>query len=172
MIGRRVTTAVTMTILVLILIGMGWLGIHEATKPLPTADEGVTQRCTKDEISTKRFIRRSEVTVSVYNAGARKGFAGLTLQRLEDKGFRAGALGNAPSDTKVRRAVVLTTKADDPAARLVAITMGRGTKVEVVEETMGPGVDVYVGPRMRLLNQRAPARLKLDKPIVDCVQVD
>lgn len=171
MIGRRFTTAVTLAALVVVLIAMAAWGIHASTKPFPALGSDDSDTCSKDEISHQTYITRKQVTISVYNAGARKGFATLTLARLEALGFNPGSVGNAPAGSSVARAKVLTTEQDDPAAELVARTLGKNVPIEVTEEDLGPGIDVYVGPKQHLLVPDAPTRLKLAKPIDQCVQV-
>lgn len=102
MTGRRMTTTLTMTGLVALLCLMAVLGYHEATKPLPTLHpDAATPTCSKAEISKQKYVTRADITVSVFNAGAAKGFAGLTLNRLESKGFNPGSLGNAPDRKSV-----------------------------------------------------------------------
>jgi hypothetical protein len=171
--GRRMTTTLTMGGLALVLCLMAWSGYHEATKPLPALHpDSASPTCSKAEISRQTYVTRADVTVSVFNAGAAKGFAGVTLDRLESKGFNPGSLGNAPKGSKVSSAKVFTTQTDDPAAQLVAQTLGKNTPIEVTDEDMGPGIDVYVGPKQRLLNQHAPTRIKLAKAIETCVKVN
>lgn len=173
MTGRRMTTTLTMGGLTLVLCLMALWGYHEATKPLPTLHpDTIASSCSNAEISRQKYVTRAEVTVSVFNAGAPKGFAGLTLDRLENKGFNPGSLGNAPKGTKVTKAKVFTTQPNDPAAQLVALAFGKNTPIEVTDNDMGPGIDVYVGPQQRLLDQHAPARLKLAKAIETCVKVN
>jgi hypothetical protein len=120
----------------------------------------------------EQFLTRSEVQVSVYNAGSTNGLAGTTLEKVEAAGFKGGNAGNAPTSVEVRRAIVWTTEADDPAAALVARTFGRRTKVEVTDTDLGPGVDVLVGDRFSGLDPKAPKRIRLADPVKTCVQVD
>ncbi len=167
---RHVRTAVTLAVLCVVLGFMGIYGVKAATAPLPSGG-GSAKGCSGAEKQVDRFVRRSEVQVSVFNAGRRKGLAGKTLQRLEDGGFRAGAAGNAPRKAKVRRAVVWTTRKDDTGARLVAAALGRRTKVVVTETDLGPGIDVLVGNKFRHLNRKAPKKLRLPQPKTTCVDV-
>jgi hypothetical protein len=108
----------------------------------------------------------------VFNAGTRKGFAALTLQRLENLGFNPGAAANAPADSGVRRAAVFTTVHHDAAAQLVARNVGKNVPVKVTDNPMGPGIDVVIGPKMHHLPRHAPAKVKLPKPITTCIKVD
>ena len=169
--GRKITTAVTLVVLLLLLIGMAAYGYALLTAPLPsrpTAEE----KCTGAEKEVQGFLKRKQVQVSVFNAGTREGFAGVTLERIVDAGYRAGNSGNAPKSAKVRRAVVWTTDENDSAAKLVATSLGKRTKIEVTETDLGPGIDVLVGNKFKGLNRKAPKRIRLTDPVEKCVPVD
>ena len=105
MTGRRITTAVTLTVLCVLLVAMAVVGFRAATAPVPGLDTG-EEECAAVEKNVKRFVARREVQVSVFNASNRSGLAGRTLDRLVEKGFKPGNPGNAPDGVKVRRAVV------------------------------------------------------------------
>jgi len=173
---RRATSAATMVGLSVVLIVMAWWGLHNAFAPVPSRTSSDNPSCSPAEQATKRFAKPSDITVSVYNAGARSGYAALTLQRLEARGFNAGAVGNAPAGvakSPVTTARVLTTSTpDDPYARLLARNLGKNVPVEVTTEPLGPGIDVLIGKKMGRLAKHAPDRLKLPKPVTSCVKVD
>ena len=174
MASRRLTGLATVAALCLVLIIMAWWGIHNATAPFPS-HTSATETCSGAEKVTKHYARADDVTVSVYNASKRNGFATLTLQRLETRGFHAGAVGNAPDSllsSPVKKARVLSTTADNPYAELVARNLGRNVHVEVVGETLGPGINVVVGKKMGDLNPKVTTKLKLPKPKTSCVKVD
>lgn len=105
------------------------------------------------------FVQRSDVTVSVYNAGKKSGRAQATLDLLENDGFVAGAVGNAPTGTKVARAEVHTTRQNDPKAELVALALGKNTPV-VVTTVQGPGLDVMIGDKFKKLDSTAPRKVR------------
>ena len=170
--ARRASTAITLGTLLALVLVIGLWGLHELTKPFPGRKASATPSCSAAEKSRTTFVKAADVTVSVYNAGARQGFAALTLERLERRGFHPGEVGNAPKGTKVVRAKVLTADEHDPAAKLVARNLGKGVRVEVVSQTYGPGIDVLVGPKMHLLNPDGPARVRLAHPVTDCVPVE
>lgn len=169
MTGRRITTAVTLMVLLAILSAMAIIGFQKLTAPMPS-HASTKKSCSGTERQVKGYLQRSEVQVSVFNAGSRSGFASTTLEKVVTAGFRAGNAGNAPAGSKVRRAVVWTTKPNDPAARLVAEAFGRRTRVEVIKTDLGPGVDVLVGDRFRGLDPQAARRIKLARPIDACTQ--
>jgi hypothetical protein len=155
-----------------VLGGMAVYGIKSALAPLPGGGPSSTPTCSDTEKEVKQFLKRNEVQVSVFNAGSREGLAGTTLEKIEEAGFKAGNAGNAPRSADVRRALVWTTQPNDSSARLVALALGRGTRIEVTETDLGPGIDVLVGDKFQGLNKSAPERIRLPKPIETCVQVD
>ena len=170
--GRRITTTVTLAVLFVVLAGMAVYGFKAATAPLPGSGSTAKNPCSANEKQVKKFLRRGDVQVSVFNAGDRSGFAGTTLQKLEDAGFKGGNAGNAPGDARVPRAVVWTTKPDDPAARLVALALGSKTAIVVTQKDLGPGIDVLVGNRFNKLDKAAAQRVRLTQPVETCIQVD
>jgi hypothetical protein len=170
--ARRVTTGVTLVVLLLVLGGMAIYGVKAALAPLPGDGSSKDKPCSATEKEVKQFLRRSEVQVSVFNAGTRGGLAGQTLDKIEAAGFVAGNAGNAPRSAQVRRAVVWTTQPNDPSAKLVALALGRGTRIEVTETDLGPGVDVLVGNSFGGLAKKAPQQIRLPKPIETCVEVN
>ena len=167
---RNVVSGVTLVVLLVVLGGMAVYGFKAATAPLPSTSSGPA-RCDSTSREVRRAIGRTDVQVSVFNAGTRAGLASSTLDKLEAAGFRGGNTGNAPEDAQVRRVQVWTSKADDTAARLVALSLGKGTRIVVVPDDLGPGVDVVVGNGFRELDRSAPRRLKLPKAVETCVNV-
>jgi hypothetical protein len=168
--GRKITTAVTLVALLLVLVGMAAWGYEHLTAPLP-GGSSAKEKCTGAEKQVQGFLRRNQVQVSVFNAGNREGFAGSTLEKIVNAGFRAGNAGNAPKSAEVRRAVVWTTERDDPSAKLVARALGPRTKIEITETDLGPGIDVIVGNKFKGLNHKAPKRIRLADPVEKCVPV-
>jgi hypothetical protein len=169
--GRRLTTAVTLVVLLIVLAGMAAYGFRQLTAPLPDGPSA-DPTCSGVEKQVQAYLKRGDVQVSVFNAGTRGGLAGTTLEKVEEAGFRAGNAGNAPRSAEVRRAVVWTTKADDPAAQLVSQAFGRRIRIEVTDTDLGPGIDVLVGDKFEGLNPKAPKRIKLADPVETCVKVD
>lgn len=169
---RTVVSGATLTVLLVVLAGMAFYGYRAATAPFgPSSSNG--EECSEDERQVQRFVARGDVQVTVLNAGTTSGLAGRTIDRFEALGFVPGEVGNAPPRVDVRRALVRTTQPDDTAARLVARTLGQGTRVEVTSEDLGPGVDVVVGNRLGdRFGRGAPERLRLAEPIEQCIQVD
>lgn len=156
MIQRRLLTGASLVAGAVAVVVMAVWGLHALTAPFgDSANASGGPTCTANQ-PTSTVVRRSEVTVSVYNTGKRKGRAGATLAMFEAAGFQAGAVGNGTPGDHVRRAEVRTTKAGDPAAKLVALALGKGTKIVVTDQDVGPGVDVFIGDRFGGLDPAAP----------------
>ncbi len=171
MTGRRITTAVTLTVLCVLLVAMAVVGFKAVTAPVPGFEAG-EEECSAVEKDVKKFVTRREVQVSVFNASDRSGLAGRTLDRLVERGFKPGNPGNAPDGVKVRRAVVWTTDEDDSSALLVARNLGSGVRVIVTEQDLGPGIDVLIGNKFKRLPKKAPRRVPLPAPVETCVDVN
>jgi hypothetical protein len=166
--NRRTLTAVTLTVLVALLVAGAFIGWRALLAPLdesegtPTADSGCA-----DGVARGDTVRTRDVTVSVYNAGTRAGLAGQTQDELVARGFIPGDLGNAPDDlSSVRVVRVLAETRRDPAARLVALQFGRGTRVQASPD-LGSGVEVVVGDKFKGLD-KAPRKIRADAPGSGC----
>lgn len=167
---RRLVATLTLAATAVVTVVMAVWGYHALTAPIardPVTAAAPGADCTPGTGSTD-VVRRSDVTVSVYNAGRRAGWAQKTLDLLEKAGFRPGAIGNAPAGVAVARAQVRTTRQDDPAARLVARSLGRRTKVVVVTDDLGPGVDVVIGDKFRALDASAPDQVRVGSAGTTC----
>jgi LytR cell envelope-related transcriptional attenuator len=156
---RHVTTAVTLVALCVIVMIGAVVGFNALFAPLPGAEDepsaAVSSSCDAPSAKKRERLRSAEVTVNVFNAGTRSGLAGATVDAFRARGFRGGLIGNAPSDTKVRRAQVWIVEGEEHAGRLVARQLGPRTPVVTEEEDLGDGVDVLVGNGFRAL-VRAP----------------
>ena len=167
---RGLVSAATLVGLMAVLVVMAVWGVKAATAPLPdsAAPAKKEQACATQDQHVEKYVRRANVTVSVYNSGHTAGRAQTTMDQLEKAGFKVGEVNNAPAGLKAARAAVYSTKADDPAAERVAGALGKGTQVVHTDEDFGPGVDVVIGDKFKRLDPKAPKRLLLPKPVVSC----
>jgi hypothetical protein len=168
---RHLTTGVTLAVLVVVLCVMAIWGYQAATAPVEstsTPSSTATPTCDPQQQKVSRYLHRKDVTVSVYNSGKKSGRARETMDLLERAGFRPGEVSNAPEGVSTDRAVVYSTKSDDPAAELVALALGKNTQVVHTDETLGPGVEVVIGDKFKKLDPKAPNRIELPKPEVTC----
>jgi hypothetical protein len=145
--ARHLTTAVTLLVL-LGLLGLGLLlGVRSLTAPVPGAHKASSgsASCNATAVRKGQRISTRQVQVSVFNAGSRAGLADETMAVFVKRGFKKGAIGNAPSGVNVKKAQVWTTRRNDASARLVALQLGKKVKVHFKDVDLGPGVDVVVG---------------------------
>jgi hypothetical protein len=165
--SRRATTAITLLVLIALLVAGGVIGAMALFSPISDEEDPDATGCNPALVEGDT-VRTRDVTVSVFNAGTRSGLAGATQERLVNRGFVAGAVGNAPgtlSGVSVVR--VLAASRTDPAARLVARQFGKNTRIQVTEEDLGPGVDVVVGNGFDGL-VKAPRRVTARTPGSGC----
>jgi hypothetical protein len=171
MTSRSLTTGVSLVVGVVLLCIMAVWGYNAATAPV---EDSSTSRssgptCAPEDQTVQKYVVRRDVTVSVYNSGRKAGRAQATMDQLERAGFRPGEVNNAPDGIKVARASVYTTKADDPAAELVAAAMGHDTPVVHSDaDFSGPGIDVVIGDKFKRLDPDAPKRMELSQPETSC----
>ncbi|RLV48200.1 LytR family transcriptional regulator [Nocardioides mangrovicus] len=168
--AAKLRTALTLTVLTVVLVVMLVVGWNSATASFPSLGASSSSKadtCTNKRV-TKRILR-TQVTVSVYNGTNRKGFANTTMSALENRGFKVGALGNAPASLVRDGVQVLTVVKDDPRAVLVARQFKPTATVRVVETVQGPGINVVMGRGSTRPASGAPQVYKLPKPVVTCL---
>ncbi|MGZ5405198.1 MAG: LytR C-terminal domain-containing protein [Nocardioides sp.] len=138
----RLKSLLTLSVLgVLLLVGAVW-GLSAITQPFPgRADAPV---CVDVSFAQGERITRSDVTVSVLNAGTRNGLAGLTMDLFVDAGFGEGQEGNSEGGPRVRTVEIWTEEPRHPAVLLVARQLGDAVEV-VRREPTTAGVQVVVG---------------------------
>lgn len=146
---------------------MTFWGLAELTTPFPaTSSSG----CSKADQVVTKTITRPEVTVSIYNAGARPGTAAHFAATLTRLGFHIGTVGNAPSGVTVPVMEVVGPTISDPATKLVAATVGSSATVTNDPSLQqGPGVNVYIGPHHRGLAKHPPSEMALASPTLTCL---
>lgn len=169
---RRWVTVLSLIVAVGALLVMLLVGAAQVLAPmhLPSPSSSSGGGCT-GAVTYQRSVGRHEITVSVFNAGARPHFASTTLDRLERLGFRPGEVANSTADIHPRTAVVLTQSEETAPAELVARALGPDVRVQHGQEAYGPGIDVFIGPGQRGVHPRVPRRVPLHHPIKNCVDV-
>lgn len=167
--GRGVVSAASLLGAVVAVVVMAIWGVNALTAPIEDDEPAASSTtCAPEDQQIEQFVRRAQVTVSVYNTGKRSGRARAALEMLETAGFRPGEIGNGAKGDRVVRAEVRTTDPEDPAAKLVALALGKNAAVVRTDEDYGPGIDVFIGDRFGGLDKRAPKRLALPEPKVTC----
>lgn len=142
-VGQKTRSAVTLSVLgVLLVVAAAW-GWQAMTSPLPeTAPAPV---CVETEVSAGQQVFTGQVVVSVFNASGRSGQASRVMNRLIARGFVPARTGNAPDDTSFRGVRVYGADPENPAVALVAAQFRRSKVVE--GPALGPGVVVVIGNR-------------------------
>jgi len=122
--ARGVRSAITLAVLCLVLVVAALGGWQPATQPFAKDASSGTDgsSCT----STHRTIKRSDVTVSVYNAGTRAGLAGRTMQQLTDAGFAVMVPGELTRRGQRRLRLRLRVGAKSKVAGVVKGAAGLG----------------------------------------------
>ena len=160
----RLRTAITLAALaVLLLVGVTW-GWSQVSQPLPGKADAAICVPTSYAAGDELFVQ--DVTVSVLNASKREGLAGRTMSELVTAGFAEGQTRNAPDQTRVLRAEIWTTDADNPAARLVRSRFGRAEVVEK-DDPGAAGIVVVVGDDFEETVE-GRASIKADTDVVIC----
>ncbi|MGN6723744.1 MAG: LytR C-terminal domain-containing protein [Marmoricola sp.] len=146
---------------------MALWGLSELTTPFPHT---ATKTCSPADQVVTKTITRPEVTISVYNAGARAGTAGRISAALARLGFRVSTVGNAPDGVTVPAAEVAGPSVTDPATKLVAAALGESTTITSDPSLqIGPGVNVFIGPRHKAVLKNAPREMALPTPTITCL---
>lgn len=142
-------------------------GVSELTAPFP---HSASKSCSPSDQVVRKTISRSEVTVSIYNAGAAAGTAARFSAALTRLGFQVSTVGNAPEGVTVPIAEVAGPSITDPATKLVAAALGTTTTITSDPALqVGPGVNVYIGPKHRALVKHPPSEMALATPTVSCL---
>ena len=136
---QGVRSAITLSVLGVLLVAAALWGWSAATKPLPAKVD--TPICVQEDVPAGTKVFPEDVTVSVFNAGAREGLAGRTMALFTDSGFHEGKSGNVQPDQPVTGAAIWTDDPTSPAVLLVASRLGPETDIERRDP---PGVGVVV----------------------------
>jgi hypothetical protein len=155
---RSIRTPLTLLVLLGILCYGAWWGysnvLQEPPPPPPTP-------CIEQTVP-KGVLRSSQVTVSVYNGGTRRGLAGDVGRRLRDRGFRVVRWANTAE--RVQETVIVGAGAKNPEVLLVK----RFFKDATVRTDNRPdrSVDVLVGNRYGGFNKKAKTTLAVSTQTV------
>ena len=155
-------TALTLAVLgLLVALGGAW-GWSALTAPFPQEEDPPI--CVEQQVSAGERVFRDQVTVSVYNASRRAGLAGATSAQLEERGFHAGATGNAPRGAEVKAAQIWSAEPANPAVQLVRTQLTGARVVQAPDGAdIAAGVVVVLGDGFKgLAKGRAAVRAGQD----------
>jgi hypothetical protein len=142
---KSAATLGVLVVLVLIATLWGWAAF---TEPFPK--EEPVAICEDASLAAGGEVRRDQVVVSVYNGSGRSGLAGTASAELEERGFVAGDVGNAPQPSPTTQ--IWADDAANPAVDLVRQQF-KGAQV-VPGEALGPGVVVILGEKFETLKKK------------------
>ena len=153
---RLVRTPITLLFLLGVLCYGAWWGYSNVLAPVPVAPPAP---CVPQPVNQGQ-LRSSQVTVSVYNGGDRKGLAGDVGRALREKGFKVQRTTN--TGEQIERTVIVGAGAKNPEVLLVK---GFFKKSEIrVDKRVDNSVDVLVGTQYGVFNKKAktsvPVRAK------------
>jgi hypothetical protein len=145
---RIVRTPLTLLILLGILCYGAWWGYTNVLKPV---DPLPPEPCVTQSLPNSR-LKSTQVTVSVYNGGDRRGLAGDVGRALRDKGFRVQRTANTGEN--IKETVIVGANAKNPEVVLVKAFFKDAT-VRADKRTDGT-VDVLVGDKYGGFKKKAP----------------
>lgn len=145
---RIVRTPLTLLFLLAVLCWGAWWGYTNVLKPV---DPLPPEPCVEQSLANNQ-LKATQVTVSVYNGGDRRGLAGDVGRALRDKGFRVQRTTNTGEN--IKETVIVGASAKNPEVILVKGFFKDAT-VRADKRTDGT-VDVLVGDKYAGFNKKAP----------------
>jgi hypothetical protein len=144
---RIARTPVTLLILLGVLCYGAYWGYTNILKPIPPTPPTpcVAQRVTGGQ------LKSSQVTISVYNGGDRKGLAGDVGRAMRDRGFRVTRTTNTAE--KIQQTVIVGADARNPEVQLVKGFFKNATVRS--DKRADHSVDVLVGNKYGGFNKKA-----------------
>jgi LytR cell envelope-related transcriptional attenuator len=137
-------TPITMVVLLGVLVGGGWWGWNSLTQ------SSAEPNCVETKLANDRLTPK-QISVNVYNGGARAGTAAAVGKLLTKRGFHVNKIANEPKGDKVSGVEVRGTTANGPELSLVAGQVKGKVKAvadarpdHTVDLVLGAG---YKGPR-------------------------
>jgi hypothetical protein len=131
-----------MLVLIGIVVAAAWYGWNGLTSdPDEVQPQTVPTDCPTPQAVR---VRADRTVVSVYNAGAPSGAAGEAMDVLTGRGFRRGALDDAPNDMTVSGTMIWFPNAAAAEVQLVARQFRRPL-IQQHPRPPGRGVNVFIG---------------------------
>lgn len=150
---RLVRTPLTLLVLLGVLAYGAWWGytnVLRETPPPPPA------RCVPQQVKAGE-LRSSQVTVSVFNGGTKKGLAGDVGRSLRQRGFKVQRTSN--TDEKIQKTVIVGAGANNPEVLLVKNFFKKS--VVKADKRADHSVDVLVGNDYGGFNKKAKATFRV-----------
>jgi LytR cell envelope-related transcriptional attenuator len=150
---RIARTPVTLLILLGILCYGAYWGYTNVLAPVPPAPP---EPCINQNVKDGK-LESSQVTVSIFNGGDRKGLAGDVGRAMRKRGFKVDNVTNTAE--KVQETVIVGAKTDNPEVKFVK-TFFKKAKVRA-DGRADHSVDILVGNKYGGFNSKAKTTYKV-----------
>jgi hypothetical protein len=150
---RAVRTPFTLLVLLGILCYGAWWGWSNVIREVPPAPPAP---CVEQKLAKNR-LKTSQVTVSVFNGGDKRGLAGDVGRSLRERGFKVQTTTNTLQ--KVQETVIVGAGTKNPEVLLVK-RFFKDAEVKADKRVDG-SVDVLVGNRYGGFNKKAKTTYKV-----------
>ncbi|NEA35395.1 LytR C-terminal domain-containing protein [Streptomyces sp. SID13031] len=130
-------TPITMVVLLGVLVGGGWWGWNSLTQ------SSAEPTCVDTQMANDRLTPK-QVSVNVYNGGAKAGTAAAVAKVLTKRGFHVNKIANEPKGDKVVGVVLRGTTVNAPEMNLIAGQV-KGKVKAAADARSDHTVDLVVG---------------------------
>ncbi len=156
-------TPITMVVLLAILVGGAWWGWNS----LINTSAGPT--CVEQQLENNRLVPK-QVSVNVYNGGAKAGTAAKVADLLRKRGFNVPKVANEPKGDKVDTVELRGHAANSPELQLVAGQLAQKA-APVADGRDSHTVDLVVGTKYTKLNAKGLASITVPAGSSVCLPV-
>lgn len=144
---RAVRTPFTLLVLLGVLCYGAWWGYSNVIREVPPAPPAP---CVQQQLP-KNQLKSSQVTVSVFNGGNKRGLAGDVGRSLRGRGFKVATTTNTLQ--KVQKTIIVGANAKNPEVLMVQAFF-KDSQVKADKRVDG-SVDVLVGSNYGGFNSKA-----------------
>lgn len=166
---RHAAGAATLALAAVIFLIGGFVGLRLLTASPEKAV--ATPTCKSSVVTAGSELDSNVVTINVFNASGRSGFANRALINLQANGFLGGQIGNSASATKPKRVAILTSDPDDPRVKLVAAQFKDEVDYAPADIQVEDGVIVVIGGDFGGLKSDPKTTITTDRDIAVCTPV-
>ncbi|WBQ05114.1 LytR C-terminal domain-containing protein [Kribbella sp. CA-293567] len=154
-------TPITMVVLLSVLVGGAWWGWESLTR------SNAGPSCVEAKMANDRLTPK-QVSVNVYNGGAKAGTAAAVAKVLAKYGFHVSKIANEPNGNKVTGIELRGTTANGPEMNLVAGQV-KGRPKAVADARADHSVDLVIGSGYPGLREKPLQSIALPKDTTLCL---